>query len=402
MHEFDFSEMLQPRLGATWAYNGNDTVWTSYARYYPAANSDARAASWDRALQREINAYFDASGKLIGVQPNGSTSGKWWQEGIKPPHIDEYMIGTAQQFTNSWSGRLYGRYRKGQDYMEDTPNFQRLAADVPANVPHELYVPDLTAIVTAIGSPSVSYVIANLDGAFTKYYEGTAESEWRGHNLTVNGSYTWSHYYGNFDQDNTTFNSANDMSSFIGSSNIGDGPGRQLWNFKYGDLRGDRRHLVKLRGIYQLPWKGSVGAFGTYQSGQPYQLESVLPYRPLTGSTSDTNRYAEPAGTRRTPDTYNIDLNYTQNLGLIQGINLQLAVDVFNVTDNQVGYDYETRIGTLGFTTRTDVPTVEIPSSIPESVLVQQKIDPNARINAPYAKNYTPPRLFQVALRLQF
>ena len=53
MHEFGFSEMLQPRLGATWAYNSNDTVWTSYARYYPAANSDARAASWDRNLQQQ-------------------------------------------------------------------------------------------------------------------------------------------------------------------------------------------------------------------------------------------------------------------------------------------------------------------------------------------------------------
>jgi len=44
-------------------------------------------------------------------------------------------------------------------------------------------------------------VIADLDGAFTKYLEGTVESEWRGDKTFVRGSYTWTHYYGNFDQD---------------------------------------------------------------------------------------------------------------------------------------------------------------------------------------------------------
>ncbi len=413
MHEFGFSEELQPRLGATWAYDGNDTVWTSYARYYPAANSDARAASWDRNLQRENFAYFDATGKLIGVQANRASSGKWWQPGIKPPHIDEYMIGTARQLTSHWSSRLYGRYRHGVDYMEDTPNDARLAADAPSNIPHELYVPNLDQIVSAIGSGS-SYVIANLDGAFTKYLEATAESEWRGNKLTLNGSYTWSHYYGNFDQDNTSFNTANDTSIFIGSSNIGDGPGKQLWNLKYGDLRGDRRHLVKLRGVYQFPWRATVGAFGVYQSGQPYQLESSLPYRALGAGSSDTNEYAEPAGSRRSPSSYDIDLDYTQNFPLVRGINLQLAFDVFNVTNNQVGYNYETRVGTLGIKqvagtgTLFTGATVPIPVSIPDSEIKKQVGNPadynraNYAVAAPFAKSFYAPRLYQIAVRLQF
>jgi hypothetical protein len=406
MKEFDFSEMLQPRLGATWAYDGSNTVWTSYARYYPAANSDARAASWDRNLQSERFVYFDANGKAIGSEANASSSGKWWQEGINPPHIDEYMVGTARQLTGGWSGRLYARYRRGEDYMEDVPNNARLYADAPSDIPHELYVPNLGTTSTpgtirnAITSGS-SYVIANLDGAFTKYYEATAETDWRGNNMSVNGSYTWSHYYGNFDQDNSSFNTANDTSVFIGSSNIGDGPGRQLWNNKYGDLRGDRRHLLKLRGVYQFPWRGSAGAFGVYQSGQPFQLESSLPYRALGSSASDTNMYAEPAGRRRSPDTYNIDFNYTQNIGLIRGLNLQLALDVFNVTDNQVGYNYETRVGSL-LTTRTDVETIDFPASIYPALLQANGLNPNARIQAPFAKSFYAPRRYQVAVRLQF
>ena len=38
--------------------------------------------------------------------------------------------------------------------------------------------------------------------------------------------------------------SGNDANIFIGSSNIGDGAGRQLWNFKDGTLRGDRPHML--------------------------------------------------------------------------------------------------------------------------------------------------------------
>ena len=50
MYEVPFSKMIQPRVGATWAYNGKDTVYASYARYTPAASSLPRAASWARNL----------------------------------------------------------------------------------------------------------------------------------------------------------------------------------------------------------------------------------------------------------------------------------------------------------------------------------------------------------------
>ncbi|HVR38945.1 MAG TPA: TonB-dependent receptor, partial [Thermoanaerobaculia bacterium] len=84
MHETPFHDMLQPRLGTTWAYNGQDTVYVSYARYNPAANSDARAASWDRNLVADINAYFDQNGVLIGIDPVRSSSGKLFVDGIEP------------------------------------------------------------------------------------------------------------------------------------------------------------------------------------------------------------------------------------------------------------------------------------------------------------------------------
>lgn len=433
MHTFGFKDMLQPRLGATWTYNGQDTVYASFARYMPAANSDARAASWDRNLVSQINAYFDQNGNLFATAPNNSSSGKWWQSDIKHPEIKEYMVGTSQQLTSNWSGRLYGRYRKGGHFLEDTNNTARADFNSP-NPNHDPYIPDLclTSLATcgqntirgSIGSGS-TYVIANLDGAFTKFYEATAETEWRQGAMTLGGSYTWSHYYGNFDQDFTaTCPTCNDAAVFIGSSNLGDGPGRQIWDNKYGDLRGDRRNMVKLNGTYALPWRATAGAFWFYQSGQPYNLESALAYRNLTTSTSDFLRNAEAPASRHSPAHYQMDLNYTQSIPLTRGINLQLVANVFNVFNRQTGYNFEDRVGfavaspsstALNFVNVKQNPSanvVPIPSSIPDSELkkiVNPSNDPNFvfnradyAVNAPFASTFFAPRSFQLAARIQF
>jgi hypothetical protein len=342
MYDIPFSKMIQPRVGATWAYNGKDTLYASYARYHPASNSLPRAASWDRNLIGTfVDAHFDAEGLLIGSETVGSSSGKLFVEDMDPRAVDEFLFGTARQLAPRWSARLYGRYREGSNFWEDTNNNARVAFNPPDGIPRELYIPDLTQRLAQIGSGS-SYVIAELDGAFTKFYEATVESEWQGEKTFLRGSYTWSHYYGNFDQDNTT-GLNNDMNTFIGSSNIADGAGRQLWDNKEGELRGDRPHLFKAYGSRSLGWKATAGAFFVYQSGQPWEMQSYEPYRSLTTSTSDSNRNAEPAGSRRTDSHWQLDVNYTQNIRLRERLNLQIVGDLFNVFDRQTGYDIESQ-----------------------------------------------------------
>ena len=393
MHTTPFKDMIQPRLGVTWAYNGQDTVYASVARYNPAANSDARAASWDRNLQQSLNVYFDASGNLLGVDPVKSSSGKLFVPGIKPRQTVESLIGTAQQFSHGFSARVYGRYRKADRFWEDTNNNARILFGAGVDgVSPTLYIPDLSTKLAAIGSGS-TYVIAQLDGAFTKYLEATSEGEWHGDKLNVHGSYTWSHYYGNFDQDNSSFNTANDAAIFIGSSNIGDGAGRQLWNYKYGDLRGDRRNVLKFDATYALPWHATTGAFAVYQSGQPYQLESFLPYAGLTTSTSDTNRYAEPAGRRKSPSHYQLDWKYTQDFRLVRGFNLQLIADVYNVFNKQTGYNYETRVGTIGTCNPATSSTCYYTGLTGAAAYLK---------TAPFAKSFYDPRRLELAARVQF
>ncbi len=347
MYEVDFDEMIQPRLGAIWSYNGRDTVYANYARYHPAASSLPRAASWDRNLAAEREAFFDANGNFLGSQALASSSGKFFDDDLDPRFIDEVVLGTARQLTPRWTGRLNGRYRYGANFWEDTNNTARIAFAPPPGIPPELYIPNLSTLQQGIGGSS--YVIAELDGAFTKYYEASAEAEWRGTNAFARGSYTWSHYYGNFDQDNTT--TENDDNIFIGSSFISDALGRQIWDHRYGDLRGDRRHQLKVYGYYGLPWNANLGAFAVYQSGQPWEVWDVAPYScstpgvsPCTTSSSSASRFAEPAGSRETDDHYQVDLSYVQDFPLGDRFNIQLRGNVFNITDNQTGYNIQNQV----------------------------------------------------------
>lgn len=359
MYSVPFKKMIQPRVGATWAYNGQDTVYASYARYNPAASSLPRAASFDRNYTiRTIRAYFDQNGNLIGSDPLRSSAGKLFQPNMDPRQVQEYLVGSSQQINQRWSARIYGRYRHANHFWEDTNNTARIDyrdANTPSSVPATPYIPNLDDQRLQIGNGSrgaggSSYVIAELDNAFTRYYEATAESEWHGDKAFVRGSYTWSHYYGNFDQDNTAGAGNNDNNIYIGSSNLADGPGTQLWDLKYGNLHGDRRHLLKLYGSYLFPWNGSVGAYGVYQSGQPWEAWNYELYNfsPDNGP-GDTIKFAEHAGSRRSPSHHQLDLNYTQNIRLGRGLNLQLVGDVFNIYNKQTGYDYQPSVHSAAF-----------------------------------------------------
>ena len=351
MYEIPWDKQVQPRLGATWAYNGSDTVYASYSQYNPSVSSLPRAASWDRNTFAQLyDVYFDATGSVIGQRARGGSSGKLFVEDLDPRYTDEFLVGTSRRITPSWTGRAYARYRYSTNFWEDTNNQARVAFEPPPGIPREYYIPDLAARMSQIGTGGSinSYVIAELDGAFTKYYEATMESDYRAGNAFVRGSYTWSHYYGNFDQDNTTTD--NDLSIFVGSSNIADSAGRQIWDNKYGDLRADRRHLLKVYGYYTLPWNASAGAFGVYQSGNAWEGWDYEPYKHLTTSTSVTNRYAEPAGSRRTEGHYQVDFNYTQNFP-IQRYNFQLIADIFNALDKQTGYSPQPNMRIASFGT---------------------------------------------------
>ena len=227
-----------------------------------------------------------------------SSSGKWFQDGIDPRYVDEFIVGYDSR------SRPTGRPQplplpQGQELLGGHPTRHGVILDPPAGIPRELYIPYLDEIRDEIGGSS--YVIAQLDDAFTDYYEVALEAEYRSSKWYAQGSYVWSQYYGNFDQDNTT--TSNDGNIFIGSSFIADGAGRQLWNNRYGYLRGDRRNQFKVYRLLQpdlerhrrrllcLSGRTALGGLGRGRSiaivhRQHQRHQSVM--RSLPGPTAPT------------------------------------------------------------------------------------------------------------------
>ncbi len=221
-----------------------------------------------------IDAYFDQNGLLIDSVPRGSSSGKMFVQNMTP-----------RTTPSTWSAppsRSPRRCRGGPTSATATPI---ISGRTPTTTrgwsmrrrrgfPETLYIPDLSDMLTQIGSGS-SYVITELDGR-TRGYETTLEGEWRTRKSYLRGSYTWTRYRGNFDQDATT--AVNDADMFMGSSYIGDGVGRQLWDFRDGTLHGDRPLSFKLYGYYMLTWHATAGAYTMVQSGQPWEKRNYVPY----------------------------------------------------------------------------------------------------------------------------
>ena len=169
------------------------------------------------------------------------------------------------------------------NFWEDTNNNARTRFNAPAEIAAlGDYIPNLADVRAEIGGSS--YVIAQLDTAETEYNEVAFEADYNADNFYLSGSYVWSEYTGNFDQDNATTN--NDANTFIGSSLIADGAGRKLWDNKQGTLKGDKPHQLKVYGFYRLPWSGQAGFFTSLQSGQSWEAWDVEVYRALTGSSS--------------------------------------------------------------------------------------------------------------------
>ena len=146
MYEIPFRKMIQPRVGATWAYNGRDTIYASYARYSPGrqfAAARGLVGAQPRGASRRVTSTRTAS--LFGSRSIGSLVGQAVRGGHDAPHHRRVPGRHGKQINPNWSAALYGRYREANHFWEDTNNDARVAFNPPAGIPRELYIPDLAA-----------------------------------------------------------------------------------------------------------------------------------------------------------------------------------------------------------------------------------------------------------------
>jgi hypothetical protein len=166
-------------------------------------------------------------------------------------------------------------------------------------------------------------------------------------NWMLQGSYTWSHSYGNYEG--------------LANSDVA-----QAWPYftptfdvaaalehGRGDLPNDRRHAVKVYGSYSWPWGLHAGGFLWYRSGRPINGFGMHPTDPWGRAYRPRSFYNDgvpcPRGCADTTDeTWGLDLSVGYDFQAL-GADWQLRFEVFNAFNNDSVTEVYERAETRNF-----------------------------------------------------
>ncbi len=304
---FGWTDEVQPRIGL--AYNANlmngDKFYGSWGIYQ---GIDAKSAIRSQApfRVREDQSFFSrTTGAFLRQQIRGSSGGHFIPAGLTAPSYQEWVFGYAAPVSREFTVDVFYQYKALKHPLEDTPRGANL---YDANV--------------YFGS----FQLNNFNNARRIYSGATIDITKRySHGWYLNANYTYSHLYGNFDDDFS-------LSQYNNSSAVEDEPGLYTddpASLRTGSLLQDRTHMFKLLASYDLPLGFSIGGFLRIQSGTPWQAQGYTP------SQYESGRYLEPAGSRRLPTWTNFDLLGAYTFAFGGGYSVRLEGRVQNLFNTQ-------------------------------------------------------------------
>jgi hypothetical protein len=331
--QINLKEDYAPRLGVVFDPRGDhkSKVYGSYGRYFEQIPMDLVIRSYSYERQPRIINYSPTS---VAPDPNAEADADLESAilgGLQTPadpdlrnqYINEFILGYDREIRPNFGIGVKGIYRSYGRVLEDF-----LCAD------------DGTY---CIGNPGEGL----MNRVFTLDYSQTFEApnakrEFKGVQFEANkhfsnnwqgmASYLYSKLEGNFDGEYSPFTNVGADPNITAAYDYYDffTNGSDLTTITNdGPLSNDRTHQFKVSGIYESPWKLSIGAAAYWRSGTPLTRYG---YSDAYGRYEFflTKRGAEG----RAPSSYEVDLHlgYPISLGPAK---LNLLLDVFNVLNAQ-------------------------------------------------------------------
>jgi hypothetical protein len=374
----EISDQYAPRLGLVWdpAGDGRSKIYSHIAIYHLPMSTSTSLARGER--------YYEDRGWYLlegDVQPNGSPEDlgeelefrvlhPWGVDdpravvdsSIDPMSQRELILGYERMVGENWSVGVRGMAREFNEIIEDVSIDKAL---------YEVYgVEECYALgcwhlpLTNPGTDFSGWYDVDGDGepdpiAFTAEEMGYPDAERRyyavelsfarrfGDSWMLQGSYTWSHSYGNYEG--------------LVNSDVG-----QAWPYftttfdvaaaiehGSGDLPNDRRHNLKVYGAYSWPWRLQAGGFFWYRSGRPLNGFGMHPTDPWARAYAPRSFYnnGEPcprgcSGT--TDDTWGLDLSLGYDFNAL-GAGWRLRLDAFNLLNNDTVTEFYERAENRNF-----------------------------------------------------
>ena len=341
------------RVGVVWDVrtNGKSRLFLNAGRYHlPIANNtNVRLAGSELFTQDwyTLGSAISNDGSVVLGNKIGPTSvfgdgsiqpaDEVLDTTVKPMYQDEFIIGYEAEYSPNVRGGLSYTYRNLGRAIED------ITIDEAIGLPGEFHY-----ILTNPGTNVRTRYDVDGDGISELIELSAAELGYptpvrKYHSLTVtvkrtwnrgsylNTTYTWSHSYGNYEGLVRSDNGQSDA----GITTLFDFAG--LMEGAHGNLPNDRRHSLKVFGVYKfLPrWQCSFSA--SYLHGRPRNAFGIHPTDPNAARYGSASFYRQgiltPRGSLgRTEGIFNIDLGLQLDQTIWSSA-LQIKLDVFNVFD---------------------------------------------------------------------
>jgi hypothetical protein len=329
----DLKKDFAPRVGVVWdpTKDGRSKVFASYGRYYEEIPMDLVIRSFSFERQARVFNFSagstmpDPAAELAVGQTSAIFGGNVEpaDPNLHNQYINEYLLGYEREILPDVAVNIQGIYRNYGQIIEDflcRTDGTYCIGNPGQGIMQRIFTLDYSQTFPA---PKPRRVYKGIELDVTKRFS---------HNWQALASYVYSKLDGNYDGTYAPFtnvgadpniSAAYDYYDFftngINLNRITDN----------GPLSNDRRHQLKLSGIYLTPFKLSVGLSSFYRSGTP-----LTAY----GYSDIYARYefflTDRGALGRTPSNYDVDLHLGYPLP-VGPVTLNFLLDVFNVFNSQ-------------------------------------------------------------------
>jgi hypothetical protein len=330
--------VLLPRVGLVWDIGGKGTQkLTAFYGHFSDPMPFGMIHFAGNITGREMHEQVWLNNAWYTFRIRGSAEQRdcEWVPNTKDSHSREFSLTHEIDLGNGLTLATQAYVRQDRNIIEDydirtyvegyvgDPNWGHLALTYP-DFGYSESGPD----------PSINYFLSNLIGGKRDLWGIDFELSKRfknGSNIVAQYSYKWA-------EGNTQSDGNADLQGDI----IEIDP-RNDWML--GPTPGTIPHKIKIFGTYRTKFGLDIGAMFYWNSGWKYTESWV--FRPgqywiylNNPLTADWTSFAK-TGQEKTPPYYQIDLKFNYALKLSERMFLDLFLDIYNVTNNQAGFDIQ-------------------------------------------------------------
>jgi carboxypeptidase family protein/TonB-dependent receptor-like protein len=331
--QVDLKDDYAPRLGFIWdsTNDGRSKLYGSYGRYYEQIPMDLVIRSFSFERQARIFNYSPTStapdpGAESDLGRDSAIFGGFTEPSdpdLRNQFINEYLLGYDREVLPDISLGVKAIYRDYGEVIEDflcMDDGTYCIGNPGRGIMRRVFTLDYAQTFPA---PEPKRIFKGVELTATKRFSGN----WQGL-----ASYLYSKLEGNFDGLYSPFTNVGADPNITAAYDYYDffTNGSDLSRItNKGPLSNDRRHQLKLSGLYLTPWKLSMGLSAYWRSGTPVTRYG---YSDIYGRYEFflTRRGAEG----RTPDNYEADLHLGYPLA-VGPATFNFLFDVFNLLDVQ-------------------------------------------------------------------